>query len=357
MVSPRITKVAKILVNHSCKIKKGEYVQIWVDYKAKAMALEVYKQVLRKGAYPSVKLGLPGSTYTYYKYATEEQLKHFPGISWYEIKKTDAVIYIGAPVNTRELSNVSPKKISMRRKVTEKISKWRTERTKWVIFDYPTEAFAQEADMSLEEFKNFVYRATLIDWKKLTEKQAKIKKVLDRGNKVRIKSKDTDITFSIKGRKAINSDGTYNMPDGEVFIAPREKTTKGYIKYTYPAIYGGREVSGVYLEFKKGKVVKAKAEKNENFLKEMIRTDEGAKYLGEFGIGTNPKIKKFIKNILFDEKIGGTIHLALGMAYKMEGGTNKSAIHWDMIKDLRKGGEVWIDKKLFIKDGKFMIKL
>lgn len=354
MINPNVKKLAEILVNYSTKVKKGEYVQIIADYMAKDLALECYKLVLKNGAYPAVKIGLPGSSYSYYKLASDEQIKHFPEIAWHEIQKTQAVIYIGADENTRELSSVNPKKMSLRSKAVEKITRYRVEKTRWVIFDYPTNALAQEADMSLEEMEEFVYNACVQDWKAM-KKYDKLANILNKGNIVRIKANDTDLTLSIKGRKAINSIGTHNMPDGEVFTAPVDNSANGHIKFTYPAIYGGREVSGVRLEFKNGKVIKASADKNEAFLKQMLNTDKRASYLGELGIGTNYKINIFIKNILFDEKIGGTIHLAVGSAYKECKGKNKSAIHWDMIKDLRKGGELWVDKKLIQKNGKFVI--
>jgi len=275
----------------------------------------------------------------------------------HEAKIVNGSISIGAEYNTKEFTNVDPKKIAMRRKVTKKISDVHIKRNNWVICEFPTNALAQDAEMSLEEFEDFVYEACLKDWKKEEKKQEKLKKLLDKAKSIRITADDTDLRFSIEGRQGIKCCGTRNMPDGEVFIAPVEDSTEGYIKYTYPAIYGGREVSGVRLEFHKGKVVKAEAEKGQQFLREMIATDKGSCKLGECGIGVNYNIKQFIKQILFDEKIGGTVHLALGMAYPEGGGVNKSAVHWDMIKDLRRGGKLFIDGKLVQKDGKFLIKL
>jgi aminopeptidase len=209
--------------------------------------------------------------------------------------------------------------------------------------------------MSLEEFEDFAFDAMLIDYKKLSKQEEKIKKILDKGSKVRIIGKDTDISFSIKGRVGVKCAGERNIPDGEVMTAPVEKSTEGHIAYSYPAIYGGKEVSGVKLWFKKGKVVKATAEKNEKYLHAMLKTDKGASYLGELGIGMNYGIKRFIKQILFDEKIGGTIHLALGSAYKECKGTNESALHWDMILDLKKGGKLIVDGKVIQKNGKLLI--
>ena len=354
MIDPRVATLAKILVHYSIRAKKGEVVVINASSEAAPLALECYKEVLKVGAFPKINFSMPGFAYTYYKYSDFHQLKNFPKISKFEAENLNGIINIGAPFNTKEFSNIDPQKIALRQKVTRPISDIIIKK-KWVGCDYPTNALAQDAEMSLEEFENFLFGATNLDWKKESKKQDKLKKVLDKGEQVRIVSDDTDLTFSIKGRQGIKCDGKRNMPDGEVFIAPVETTTEGFIHYSYPVIYGGREVSGVTLKFKKGAVVSAKAEKNEKFLKTMISIDKGAKYLGEFGIGLNPHITRFIKQILFDEKIGGTIHLALGKAYKEGGGRNVSALHWDMIKDLRKGGAFYIDNKLIQKNGKFRI--
>lgn len=357
MVDPRIKRMAEILVNYSVNIKKGDKVALNFGVEASPLALECYKLILKKGAFPVAHASVPGFAYAYYKNASDEQLKTFPKLAFEEAKYVDWSIGLGAEYNTRELTNINPKKMAMRRKVTKKISDVFMKKDNWVIFEYPTNALAQDADMSLEEFEDFVYGACIQDWKKEEKRQTKLKRILDKGNEVRIVGPDTDIRFSIKGRQGIKCCGKRNMPDGEVFIGPVEDSTEGYISYSYPAIRGGREVDGIKLEFKKGKVVKATATKGEKFLKEMIATDKGSCKLGEFGIGTNFGIKRFVKQILFDEKIGGTIHLALGMAYPEGGGQNKSALHWDMIKDLRKGGAVYIDGKCIQKNGKFTFKM
>lgn len=353
----RITKLAKILTDYSIKIKKGDIIELCFGIKAAPLALECYKNILKKGAFPVIHTAPPGFSYAYYKHASEEQLKKFPEIAMFEAKKAAGSIGIGASQNTKELTNISPKKIAIRSKTAHPISKEHLRKNNWVICEYPTSALAQDAEMSLEEFEDFVYSATIIDYKKLSKKQDKLKKILDKGKTARIVGKDTDITFSIKGRTAIKCDGKRNIPDGEVFMAPVKTTVNGYIAYSFPAIRGGKEVDGIKLEFKNGKVVKATAKKNQSLLKEMINLDAGSKYIGEFGIGMSPKIRRFIKQILFDEKINGTIHLALGMAYKEGGGKNESALHWDMIKDLRKGGAIYIDGKCIQKNGKFTFKL
>ncbi len=355
MTDSEMQKAAKIIVEHSTKIKKDETVQIIGDYDAKDMVLEVFKLVLKKGAYPRTHISLPGASYIYYKNASKEQLKRFPKISMHEMKNTDATIFIGAPRNIKELANIDPKKIAVRQKVLEPIFKQRSEKTKWVIYYHPTPALAQEAGMSAEEFREFVYKSTLVDFKKMEKQQEKLKKLLDKGKSIRIVTKNTDIKFNIAGRKGIKCCGEFNLPDGEVFTSPVENSAEGYIEYSYPSIYQGNEFQNVKLEFRKGKAVKIDSAKNTDKLKHILNTDKGARFVGEIGIGTNYNIQRFVKNTLFDEKIGGTIHIALGKSYKEAGGKNESAIHWDMITSMRKGGRLYIDKKLVQKDGKFLI--
>lgn len=356
MTDPRIKKLAKVLTSHSIKIKPGDSIRVSGGTESKPLLLEIYKEILKKGAVPMVNLDLEGSGYIYFKYASNKILKRFPKIAMYIARNIDGVISVGSEYNTKEFSNVDPKKIAVRSKITDPISKVILKKDNWVGLEFPTNSLAQDAEMSLKEFEDFVYDACIVDWKKVKIKQEKLKKILDKGKKVRIIGKNTDISFSIENKKAVNCFGTRNMPDGEVYTEPVKNSVNGYIGYDFPAIKGGREVEGIKLEFKNGKVVKASATKNEKYLKEMINIDKGASYVGEFGIGTNFKIKKFVKQILFDEKIGGTIHLALGMAYPETGGENKSALHWDMIKDLRKGGKIIIDGKVIQENGKFKFK-
>jgi len=355
MIDPRAKEAARILVEHSTRVKAGDRVLIDFDLAAKDMALEAYRLCIVKGAYPMLRPTVPGASFIFYKNASEKQLKHFPIIAEFEAKNSDVLIPIGAEYNTRELTSINPELIAMRKKVTRPISEYIVDSLRWVIYEYPTSSLAQEADMSLEEMEDFVFSATNIDWKKESSRMKKLKELLDRAKLVRIRAPDTDLALEVAGRNTVIADGRHNMPDGEVFTAPVETNVNGHIQFTYPAIYGGRGVDGIRLEFRKGKVTKAAATKNEEFLKKMLAMDKGAGYIGELGIGTNFNIKRFIKNILFDEKIGGTIHIALGNAYKECKGTNKSALHWDMIKDLRKGGEVWFDDTLVQKGGKFLV--
>src|SRR3972149_9496304 len=354
MPEPRTVNLADILVNYSLKVKKGERVLINSSSElAKPLVLEVYRKVLEAGGHPSVNIAFEEMSNIFYNIATKEQLLDFPKAKFFEAKSVDCVVNIRASVNKRALSNIDSKKIAGRSKVLKSISEVIVNEKRWVLCNFPTNALAQETDMSLEEYEDFLYGATNINWDKVKKEEMKLKKVLDKGKIVRIVGRDTDLIISIKGRKAIPCYGERNMPDGEVFLSPIENSAEGEIYYDLPAIYQGKEVLGIRLRFKQGKVVDASAEKNEKFLIAMLDTDKGARYLGELGIGTNYGIKHFSKDILFDEKIGGTVHLAVGRSYKDAGGKNESAIHWDMIKDLRAGGAIYVDGRMIQKDGKF----
>ncbi len=354
MADQRIKRLAEILTGYSIRIKKGDIIRLNFGIAAKELAHECYKLILRKGALPVTHVIVPGFAYSFYEFAGERQIKRITKSAFSEAKESAGSISIGAENNTKEFTNIIPKKLALRSKAVNPLSEIYLKKNNWVGCEFPTDALAQEAEMSLSEFEDFLYNATNIDWAKESKRQDKVKKLLDKGKEVRIVSKDTDITFSIKGRTGIKCCGKRNMPDGEVYAAPVENSVNGYIRYTFPAIKSGKVVEDVYLEFKHGSVIRATAKKNQDFLKAMIATDKGSKYLGEFGIGLNYNIKKFIRNTLFDEKIGGTIHLALGMAYKRGGGRNESAIHWDMIKDMRNGGALYIDGKLVQKNGRFV---
>ncbi len=357
-MDPRVKKLACVLVDYSVKVKKGEIVQISSNVEAKDLILEIYRLVIKKGAYPLVSVGLPGMSYIYFKNASTEQLKKFPRIRWHTVQKTDKYISIGAEHNTRELTSINPEKIAIRDKVTRKITDYianEKQKIRRVTTAYPTGAYAQEAGMSLEEYEDFVFNAINRDWKKVEKRMLKIKKIFDKGSEVKITGKDTDITLGIKGRKMMICAGEENMPDGEICCAPLENKTNGKIKFTYPSIRDGKEVADIRLEFKNGKVVKASASKNEAYLKEMLKL-KGVRIVGELGVGCNYKIDRFTNNLLFDEKIGGTIHLALGSSYKeCEGKNQDAAIHWDIVKDLRKNGKIYVDGKLIQKNGKFLI--
>jgi len=358
MIDEKITKLAQTIVDYSVNVKKGERVIISASPKATSLVKEIYRLVLKKGGHPSVKMGVEGLSYIYYKNASTDQLKKFPEVFNYEVKKSQVYIGIGAPVNTREFSNVDPKKLAIRSKVTNSITDYIVNGKpdiRRVTMDYPSNALAQDAEMSLDEYENFLFDACLLDWPKLSKQYERIKKYMNKSKTFRVVAPGTDLRMEIYPKSFVKDDGKENMPGGEVFGAPVKKSVNGYISFTYPAVRDGVEVTGIKCEFKNGKCIKATATKNQDFLNKMLDTDAGSRYIGEIGIGMNPKITKFTKNLLFDEKIGGTVHFAFGMAYKECGAPNKSALHWDIVVDLRKGGKIIVDDKVVQKNGKWLI--
>lgn len=354
----RTRKLAQLAVRYSVFVKSGEKVMISGKEESIPFLVELYKEIILQGAHPIVRFNLPNVSDFFYKYANKEQIERFPEEFMDSVKKADKYIGISSDANTRELTNCDSKKITSRAKVTHLVSDYICNEKPKIhrcTIAYPCQALAQEAEMSLTEYENFVYDACLQDWKKLSKQFEKIKNTFKKGKQVHLIGKNVDLKFLIEGKNAVMDDGKENMPGGEVFMAPVRESLKGWIKFEYPAIRDGKEVTDVELKFEKGKVVESKASKNEDFLKQMLATDENASYVGEFGIGCNPKIRKFTKDLLFDEKIGGTIHLALGMAYKENGGGNDSAIHWDIVKDMSKA-KIILDGKIVQENGKWKIK-
>jgi aminopeptidase len=305
--------------------------------------------------------------YTFFKYAKEHQLKFLSPFEKFLIENIDVSIGLFCEPNPKRLTNVDPAKTRMRTAARYPIMETFYRRVaegklRWTGLPYPIEAEAQEAAMSLEEYENFVYSSCLLDeedpvaeWKKTHKQQQKTCDFLNKTDEIHIVGEDTDLTFKAKGRKWINCSGKENMPDGEVFTAPIENSTNGTIRFTFPGIIQGREVEDIKLTFKDGKVIKASAAKGDDFLQQTLKI-EGANCIGEAAIGTNYGITRFTKNMLFDEKMGGTLHMALGNSYPESGGTNKSAIHWDILKDMKKDAEIYADGKLFFKNGKFLIQ-
>jgi aminopeptidase len=336
----RIRKLAQLIVRYSLNVKPDTNVVITGGEEAREFILELYKEIILRGAHPILNVSLNGINDFYFKYATDKQISKFPEHRMDLVKKSQYYIGIDSSSNTRELSNVNPKKIMLRSKVTRPISDYivnERDKIRRVTVGFPCFALAQEAEMSLNEYENFVYNACLVDWKKLSKRIKKIGNIFQKGKKVHLIGENVDLKFSIEGKNAISEYGEENMPGGEIFMAPIRESLNGWIKFEYPAIYMDQEVCGIYLKFFNGKVISASADKNDKLLKEVLKTDENSCYVGEFGIGVNPGIKKYTKNLLFDEKISGTIHLALGMAYKENGGGNDSAVHWDIVKDMTKG--------------------
>lgn len=354
----RTRKLAQLVVKYSVFVKPGEKVIISGTTESMPFLVELYKELILQKAHPIIRVGLPNIADFFYKYATKEQITRFPQELMDLAKSADKYIGILTEENTRALTNSNSKKITERGQtvhpITEYICNSKPDIYRCSVA-YPCQALAQEAEMSLTEYENFVYSACLQDWKKLGKQLDKIAKTFEKGSFVHLFGDGVDLKFSIKGKNTKADKGKENMPGGEVFMAPVRESLNGYIKFDYPAIRDGKEVTDIFLRFENGKVVEFDASKNKDFLQEMLNTDENAKYVGEFGIGCNPKIKKFTKELLFDEKIGGTIHLALGSAYKENGGGNDSAIHWDIVKNM-KNAKIILDRKVVQENGNWKIR-
>lgn len=368
MTDPRVEKLANVLVNYSVAVRPGDKVMVQGDTLAEPLLKAVYAQVLQAGGHPLMLVSLPGTDELFFRHASDEQLQHVPEPLKLVIETYDVRISIGGAENTKALSNVDPARMVLRNRAQTELMKTFMQRSasgelRWTTTLFPTNAYAQDAEMSLNEYEDFVYSACLPDmddpvghWQRFSAWQQKIVDWLKGKERVHVVGPETDLRLSIAGRTFVNCDGQANMPDGEVFTGPVEDGVEGYVHFSYPAIYRGREVTGVRLWFEGGRVVKASAKKNEDFLLQTLDTDEGSRYIGEFAIGTNAGITRFTRQILFDEKISGSFHMALGAGYPETGSQNESAIHWDMICDLRDGGEIWVDDELLYKNGQFVIE-
>lgn len=369
MTDPRIEKLATVLVDYSVGVKPGDKVVLQGSTLAGPLLNAVYARVLQAGGHPLVDVSMPGIDELFFGYASDEQLQHVPEPHKLIMETYDVRIAVRGTDNTKSLSSVDPARMVICNRARRELMKTFMQRSasgelRWVSTLFPTTAYAQDAEMSLSEYEDFVYNACLPDmedpvgyWQRFSAWQQKIVDWLKGKERVHIVGPDTDLHLSIAGRVFINCDGHANMPDGEVFTGPVEDSVQGHVHFSYPAIYQGREVTGVRLWFEDGRVVKATADKNEDFLLQTLDTDDGSRHVGEFAIGTNEGITRFTRQILFDEKINGSFHMALGAGYPETGSQNESAIHWDMICDLREGGKIWVDDELLYQDGKFVIEL
>ena len=369
MRDPRLEKLADVLVNYSVKVQPGDRVVLSTPAIAAPLAREVYAKVLQVGGFPLVLGRLPQMEEVFYRHANEEQLRHVPPPIRMAAETYEVFISIIGDENTKALTGVDPASMVLRSRGWRDIQELYISRAakgtlRWTLCLFPTQAHAQDAEMSLTEYEDFVFEACLPDlndpigwWQRLHGRQERLVEWLRGRERVHVTAPGTELSLSVAGRIFVNSDGTKNMPSGEVFTGPVEDSVEGCVSFTYPAIESGREVEDVQLWFERGRVVRATATKGEEFLLKTLDTDEGARYVGEFAIGTNTGISRFTRNILFDEKIGGSFHLALGAGYPETGSQNKSAIHWDMICDLRQGGVITVDDELLYQDGAFVLEL
>lgn len=363
MPDPRIEKLAKVMVNYSLELKPGQKFWLRTTPLAEELNLAVYEEAVKAGAYVFVDQRMPGADEIYYKYASDKQLDYVSPIRQLIAESFDASLYIEALHNSRSLSGIDGSRIARARKADAELFNKFIQRSadgtyRWCLTVYPTHGMAQDADMNLRDYCEFVYEAGMLNeddpvafWKEQGRKQTELADWLKGHDKATLKGSNVDITLSIKDRVFEISDGRYNFPDGEIFTSPLEDSVNGWIRFEYPAIYNGQEVTDIELWFENGKVIKEKAAKNQELLTSLLNTDAGARTLGEWGIGTNYGIQRFSKNMLFDEKIGGTIHFAVGAGFPECGGRNESGLHWDMLCDMAQS-EITIDGELFYKDGK-----
>jgi aminopeptidase len=373
VADPRVTKFANVLVQHSARVVPGDRILLEGTTAAEPLLRELYIQILEKGGHPHLMMALPGlmpfsQEETYLTYAKDTQLDFVPTFYKLAYEQFEGRIRIHSATNTHGTSNIDPAKLQRHSKALSAITEAQFRRGadgsfKWVTTLYPTDGYAQDANMSLKEYEDFVFGAVhaneddpIAFWKSVESKQQSAVDFMKGKNQVILRGPNVDLTLSVKGRTFMNSFGTFNMPDGEIYTGPVEDSVNGWVKFTYPANYGGTSVEGAELTFSNGRVSTAKADKNEEFLLKTIEIDEGSHYLGEFAIGTNFDIQQFTGNILFDEKIGGSFHMALGAGYPETGAKNKSAIHWDMICDMRTDSEILVDGELLYKNGQFVFE-
>jgi aminopeptidase len=366
MTDPRIEKLADVIVHYSAAIRCGDRVLIQGMTIAEPLIREIYSAVLNAGGHPLVLAQLPGLNSLFIRHASPAQLEFIHEPVKRAIETYDAGITVMGSENTKALTGADPEKIvlvsrAQKEILTKAMQRMATGAFRWVGTQFPTNANAQDAEMSLYEYEQLVYCACLPDmndpigyWQDFSSAQMRIVDWLKGKERIHVIAPDTDLRVRITDRPFLNCDGRRNMPDGEICTSPVEDSAEGHVHFSYPAIYQGREVTGVTLWFEEGKVVKATAEKGEDFLLKTLDTDDGSRYVGEFAIGTNKGLTRFTRSILFDEKIQGSFHLALGASLPETGGSNRSAIHWDMICDLRKDGEIWVDDVLFYKNGTFI---
>lgn len=359
-------RYAKLLVRYSLGLTKGQKLLISSTYLAEPLIKEVYREALAVGAHPETWISLNGINRTLFNHGDMSQLRHVSPMYQYAVNHYDAFLTIRAPFNLKELEGIDAEKKRAANEAQAGVKEVFMKRSAagelfWTLCEFPTEAQAQESNMSKEEYEKFVFSACYLyhddpegEWNKLRERQRHIVDYLNKKSKIRFVAKDTDITFSTKKRKWINSDGHHNMPSGEVFTSPVETSVEGVVRFSYPAIFMGEEIENVRLEVHKGQVTSWDADKGRSLL-DSILLIPGMKRFGEAAIGTNAGITRFTKNMLFDEKMGGTAHMALGASYAETGGKNSAAVHWDLLLDMHENGEIYADGELVYKEDAFLV--
>ena len=367
MRDQRADALAQILVQYSTRVGPGDVCVVQGATSAEPLVQAVYEEVLRAGGFAVVQMTPEDAAAAFYSLASDEQLDWVPPPAEWAAERADVRISIMSELNPRALSRADPKKQARAQKARKALLETTMRRSaageyRWALTLFPTHAQAAEAGMSLADYENFYYAACLATeedpvtaWARQSGEVKRLAGWMEDKEEVRVRAPGTDIRLGIAGRRWIPCVGEHNMPDGEFFTGPVEDSVEGEVAFSFPATYGGREVAGVRMRFEGGRVVDASAERGEEFLHEMLATDDGARRLGELGVGTNYGIGTGTKEILLDEKIGGTVHMAIGMSYPETGGSNDSAVHWDMVVDLRQGGSITVDGTELQRDGHFVL--
>lgn len=355
-MDPRWDKLGQLLVTHSAAVQPGERVMIAMsEVEAYPLARAVYQACIQAGAYPQVQFLSEELNRQVLKYGSVEQVSWLPEIEAYGMQWADVYFGLRGAYNLDLFWDIPVEKLALFRRAMGKISTLRWQKTRWCLLRVPNAALAQQAGVDEETITNMFFDACFLDWPTVSQEWWRWVSVLNQGKMVRVVGEGTDLSFSTAGRAWDAADGRLNMPDGEVGVAPVESTVNGCITFDFPGVLGGRLMHDIRLRWQDGELVEASSSTNLEYLRSILQTDPGASRIGEFAIGTNPALTLFCKDILLDEKIGGTLHIALGRAYPQGGGTNQSAIHWDIVKDTRQNGEIYLDGRLIFKNGKVMI--
>lgn len=367
MTDPRFDKLADVIVNYSTQVRKGDLVRLAGPVVGRPLLAALYKAVVKAGGHPFLSVTFDECQETRLLEASDEQLQFSNPIDLFMVDAIDVSISLWGEDNTKSLTEIDAGRQALagqsRRPMMSKFFQRAAEgKLRWCGTQFPCHAAAQDAEMSLSAYEKFVFAAGLLHfddpaaaWRAVSERQQRLTDYLQDKKEIRfVTPQGTDIRLATAGRRWINCDGHENFPDGEVFTGPIEDAVEGVICYSFPAVHGGRECDGIRLTFRGGKVVDASASKGEDFLIAMLDQDAGARVLGEIAIGTNYSVKRYTKNTLFDEKIGGTFHAAVGASYPETGGKNDSGLHWDMVCDLRRGGQIFVDGELISENGRFL---
>jgi aminopeptidase len=361
MAPDRIERWADLLAEYCLAVRPGETILIASELEGRPLVEACYRAVTLRGAHPLIRLDLPGMAEFFAERATEAQLAYGSPVGLYEAQASDGRIRIAAESDTRSMSRIDPRRQAILDRARDPIRRAAAKK-RWVLTQYPTAAYARDAAMSPDDYEAFVAAAMFLDrpdpvaaWRELGARQAGLVEFMSGVTEVRIEADGTDLTLAVAGRTWINSDGRRNMPSGEIFTGPIEDSARGRLRCTFPVCRGGREVAGIALALEDGRVIGSSAETGADYLTSMLDLDAGSRRLGELGLGLNYGINRFTGSILYDEKIGGTVHLALGQSYPETGGVNESALHWDLIVDLRSGGRIWADRRVVMEDGTWQV--